>query len=320
MPPEFLRVATAIFSAGLLSLFAQNLAAQNVETNRTVERADLLRSLPSLSAAPPVTTTDTEGGYAATSPNNADLGEQRILKRVEEYKPFSVSLTVPIYYTSNVALVPRGEKSDVIVAPGIGAIYAPRITKTLFGEIGVQEQVFEYGNFHELNFQSLDVIAGVVWYLPRFYNVTLRGHYDFNRLSDEDWDEFFRNHSFVLNAELPYQLSRAHQIAMGVGAELSFSASPDRPQRNNYELYFADSIALSRSFAINAVARAVVHDYQNVDRTDASEILSFSATYRLTPWWLVSAVGSYAWSRSDHSIFDYDVANVGGALALTARF
>ena len=46
--------------------------------------------------------------YAAASPNDTDLGEQAILKRVEKYEPFTLETGVPIYYTSNVALVDRG--------------------------------------------------------------------------------------------------------------------------------------------------------------------------------------------------------------------
>lgn len=315
---KFLRVATPLFSAVIALFVVPGASGQNVETNRSVERAELLRSLPSFSASPPAPTT--EGGYAAPSPNNADLGVQRILRRVEEYKPFTVQLAVPIYYTSNVALVPRGEKSDLIVAPGLAAIYAPRITRTLFAELSVQEQVFEYGKFHELNFQSLDAIAGLAWYLPQLHNLTLRARYDFNRLSNEDWDEFYRDHSFAVSAELPFQFSRAQQFSIGTRAEFSFLAEPDKPQRNDYEVYFGYVLGLTRSLVIDALARVVVHDYLNVDRTDASEILSVSANYRLTDWWAVSALGNFAWNRSDHSVFDYDVGNVGGSLAFTLKF
>jgi hypothetical protein len=322
LPQHCLREAITICCLALIFLCAYRLNGQTVEASnqQSVERADLLRTLPSVSAAPGISPTGTEGGYAATTPNNADLGEQRILKRVEEYKPFSVQLAVPIYYTSNVALVRRGERGDVIVAPGIALTYAPRITKTFFGELSVQEQVFEYGEFHELNFQSFDAIAGVVWYLPQFYNLTLRARYDFNRLTNEHWDEFYRNHSFIVGAELPYQFSRAQQFSIGTRANLSFSATPDEPQRNDYELYVGYLAALSRSFAVSAVGRVVVRDYQIVDRADASEIIALSAYYRLTDWWVVSALGSYAWNRSDHSVFDYEVGNVGGALAFTLRF
>ena len=73
------------------------------------------QAYPGPSATPGV---ETEG-YAVTSPNEQDIGEQQILKRVEEYKPFTISFYSPFYWTSNAALVSRGEQDDVLVAPGV---------------------------------------------------------------------------------------------------------------------------------------------------------------------------------------------------------
>jgi hypothetical protein len=40
-----------------------------------------------------------EGGNVAAAPGDADLGEQQILKRVEEYQPFTISAGAPFYWT-----------------------------------------------------------------------------------------------------------------------------------------------------------------------------------------------------------------------------
>ena len=50
---------------------------------------------------------------------------------MEKYQPFTLETGVPIYYTSNVALVDRGRVSDVIIAPVVGLTYAPQFQKTL---------------------------------------------------------------------------------------------------------------------------------------------------------------------------------------------
>ena len=68
--------------------------------------------------------------YAAASPNDSDLGEQAILKRVESYEPFTLETGVPIYYTSNVALVDHGQVGAAITAPVVGLTYAPRFQRT----------------------------------------------------------------------------------------------------------------------------------------------------------------------------------------------
>jgi hypothetical protein len=100
------------------------------------ERAQLLggQANPTL---PTVTPSAEAQGYAVTSPSDKDIGEQQILKRMEEYKPFTVSVYSPFFWTSNAALVSRGEEDDFVVAPGITLMYQPRITKTFYAELGV---------------------------------------------------------------------------------------------------------------------------------------------------------------------------------------
>ena len=58
-------------------------------------RAQLLgrQAYPGPSATP---SAETEG-YAVTSPNEKDIGEQQILKRREEYKPFTIFVYSPFY-------------------------------------------------------------------------------------------------------------------------------------------------------------------------------------------------------------------------------
>src|SRR5439155_591207 len=166
-----------------------------------------------------------EDGRAAAIPNDADIGQQEILKRVTGYQPFTASLACPIFYTSNVALTRSGELSDVVIATVAGVFYDPRITNTLYGHFGAREQVFYYG-------------------------------------------------------------------------------------------YLGYSVNLTLAFTINAVGRVVARDYHQNGRTDVSEILSATATYRLTNWWSVSAISSFAHNDSNQDVFDYNVANVGGAIAL----
>ncbi len=282
-------------------------------------RAELLgrQAYPGPSATP---SAETEG-YAVTSPNEKDIGEQEILKRKEEYKPFTISIYSPFYWTSNAALVSRGEQDDVLFAPGVTLMYQPRITNTFYAQVGVIQQFFLYNRLTELNFANLDVIAGFVYYLPQFHKLSLRGYYDYNRETDTDnFDEIFVNHSIILSAELPFRIARAQQIFLGLNLNLSFYGNPESPRRNNYSLYANYDLALSRSFSLDAAFQFVVRDYYSGDRTDVNEILAVSANYRVRDWLTLSALSSFAWNQSNHSVFDYSVANIGGGVALTLKF
>ena len=270
---------------------------------------------------PSITPSGQNQGYAIASPNEQDIGEQQILKGIEEYKPFTASVYSPFFWTSNVALVSSGEEDDVLVAPGVTLLYQPRITKTLYAQLGVVQQFFFYDRFSELNFGSFDAIAGLVYYLPQFHNLSLRAYYDYNRLTDTDqFDEFFVNNSIILNAELPFRIHRAQQLFLGVGLNLSFYGNPEPPRRNDYAFYVGYDVALSRSFSIDATARLAVRDYYSGGRTDVNEILSLSANYRIGDWLTLSALSSFAWNQSNQSVFDYSVANIGGGVALTIKF
>jgi hypothetical protein len=303
-----------------MSIFAPQSFAQTVSTN--ADRAQILQNQTQPPYGPGFSGEGIEDGHAAASPNDADIGEQEILKRENQYLPWSASLATPIFYTSNVALTPNHEISDVVFAPAAAFFYEPQFTRLLYGHFGAREQVFFYGDHHQFNFGSLDCEAGLTYFVPQWHELILRAWYDFNRLTLDDrlGDEFFSNHSIILNAEIPFRINRAQQFSLGADANLSVGADHQSPRRNDYEGYLGYSAALTRAFSVNAVGRVVVRDYHQNGRTDLSEILSAVATYRFNNLFSASAISSFAHSDSNHDVFDYNVANLGGALQLTVRF
>ena len=178
---------------------------------QTANQAQLAREQAPSPFPPTTPPSAVEGGHVVAAPGDADLGEQQILKRVEEYQPFTISLGAPFYWTSNVALTRSGEQSDFVVAPAAAAFYEPRITPTLFGLIDVREQLFYYDKFDSFDFGSFDVEAGFRYLVPQWHNLLLRVEYDYNRLTKKDsFEAFFQNHGFIVNAEIPFRLGRAH--------------------------------------------------------------------------------------------------------------
>ncbi len=295
-----------------------SLRAQN-ET-QAVDRSQLFRTQPGVLPAEQPEQSSTEQGYAASSANDQDLGVQAILKRQQQYKAFTFSISTPYYYTSNVALVNHGEIGDGVFAPAFSLLYQPHIWQTLYGEIGVAQQLFYYNTQTDFNFGSFDAIAGLVYYIPQLHDLSLRLRYDFNRLTNDDWDEFFSNHEIILIAELPLRLGRAMQLSFGAVIDISVGADSQAPRRNEFDAYIGYQAQLTRAFSIDAAARLQLKDYYEGDRTDVSEILALTANYRVRDWLILSALTSFAWNQSNQDVFDYTVVNLGGALALTIRF
>jgi hypothetical protein len=285
------------------------------------DRAQLLRSSSPAPTDPYSEENGVDNGRAVESPNDADIGEQEILKRVERYEPFTASVATPFYYTSNVALARNGEQSDVLLAPAAGVTYAPRFTQTLYATFTVQHQEFYYDKFSALNFGSFDFRAGLSYILPKAHNLMLHAEYDYNRLTfSNSFNDFFSNHSIFLSAELPFRIGRAQQISLGADTNVSLGASPSAPQRDEFDVYVGYAVSLTRSLSLGAVGRVFVRDYRSLSRTDVSEVLALTANYRITKYFSAGAASTLAWSQSSNSVFDYDVANIGGALSLTFKF
>jgi hypothetical protein len=297
-------------------LFGSSIA---VAQTSQLDRSQILRIEPGAQIGAP-TTANEALGYAAPSENDADLGVQAILKRQEQYRPFTFTLSTPFFYTTNVALTRNGEVGDGVFAPALTLAYQPRIAKTLYGEVIVVQQLFYYDRFTDFNFTSFDAIAGVVWYLPQYHNLALRLRYDFNRLTDDQFDEFFQNHSIVAIAEMPFQFGQAMQLNLGALANISVSSDPQTPRRNDFEVYAGYAVQLSRSFSVDAVGRFIVKDYYKGDRTDINEILALTANYRLRTWLTLSAIATFSWNQSNQSVFDYYVADLGGGVSVTFKF
>ena len=301
----------------------------NEGSAQTANQAQLTREQ-APSAFPSTVPSGPEAGNVVAAPGDADLGEQQILKRTEEYQPFTISAGVPFYWTSNVALTRSGEQSDFVVAPSAAAFYEPRITNTLYGLVDVREQLFYYDQFDNFNFGSFDFEVGIRHILPQWHNLLLRVEYDYNRLTEKNtFEAFFQNHAFIIDAEIPFRFGRAQTLTLGADANISLAATESHQppninaisaQRTDYAVYLGYSAFLTRSFFVNAVGTLVVRQYYEGGRDDISEILALTANYRVNKYLTLSAVSTLAASQSNQSVFDYQVANLGGAVALQVKF
>jgi len=290
------------------------------QSTDAVDRSQLFRTNPGITApGQNVDESGTSQGYAAPTANDQDLGIQAILKRQAEYKPFSVSLALPFYFTSNVALSPTHERSDVIFTPSIAVFYQPHIAQTFYVNAGIADQLFTYDEYGTLNFSSFDATIGAGYYLPQLHDLALGLHYDYNELINDHGDRLFSNHQLLFTAEMPFRLGRAMQISTGIAVNISLAAEPETPRRDEYEFHVAYDVQLSRAFTIDAVARVAVKQFE-INRTDVTEMIALTANYRVRDWLSLTAISTFAWNQSSDSAFNYDVVNLGGAVGVTVRF
>jgi hypothetical protein len=318
---QFASVRSSLAIGLVTAALAATSSALNAQVVSVQDRAQLLRTPVGPLSDPYSEENGVDNGQAVESPNDPDIGEQGILKRIERYEPFTVSVATPFYYTSNVALTRTGEQGDVLLAPAVGITYAPRFTRTLFGSFTLQRQEFYYDKFPALDFGSFDFRAGLFYILPKLHNLMLRGEYGYNRLTfSNSFNDFFSNHSIFLGAELPFRIGRAQQFSLGTGTSVSLNAEPSPPRRHEFDIYAGYSLKVTRALTLGAVGRIFVRDYRSIDRTDVSEVLALTANYRIAKCFSAGAATTFAWSQSSRSVFDYNVANIGGVLSLSFNF
>lgn len=231
------------------------------------------------------------------------------------------SVSVPMYWTSNVALTNSGEQSDLIISPVAAVAYQPKIAKNLSAYISVRDQQFYYDRLTDFDFGSFDVEVGLTYTVPQFYNLVLHAGYDYNRLTKKNsFDDFFSNHNFVFSAEIPIRINRAQQLSFGVDTTISMGATPEGPRRHDFDGYVGYSVQMTRALVLNASGRLVLHDYVQGDRVDVSEMVALNATYSITKLISASALASFGANQSNHSVFDYQVGNAGGTISFSIRF
>lgn len=308
---------SALFGGVCVLAFATPLVAQTSQ----IDRAQIARDQMGTSPGPTGTTTGVDDTHIVASPNDADLGEQQILKRTEGYQPFIASVAVPFYWTSNVALTNSGEQSDFLVSPVVAIAYQPRLNKNLYAYVGLRQQQFYYDRLPSFDFGSFDAEVGLTYTVPQVYNLVLHVGYDYNRLTKkESFDDFFQNHILQLSAEIPFRINRAQQISVGVDTYVSMEAIPEQPRRHDFSGFASYSVQITRALLLNATGRILLHEYVQGSRTDVTELISLNANYAITKNFNVTAMASFAANQSNQDVFDYEVGDVGGTVAFSLRF
>lgn len=280
------------------------------------DRSDLFRSLNDFANADGVV-----DGHAVSTENDLDMGSQTILQAPGRYQPFFVSAGVPFYYTSNAALKRSDASSDFIVAPFVHLEYQPQLAGTLFAFASLDEQFFFYARNDDLDFAAFNGRLGINYYFPGAGNLVLRAYYEYIRLTDTDdtYAALFQ-HGVFLSAELPFTIDARQQIALGLYGRASLETHPAHARRQEIAPYVNYRLGLTPALSLDVYAELALREYNQGDRRDATGLLALAASYRLTRLLTVSARGSFAMSRSNQSINDYNVANLGGMLELALKF
>ena len=258
---------------------------------------------------------------APPSPGDEDLGEQFLLKRPEKPTPFRVYSDVTGNYTSNVLLQPHGGPGDTFLLGEVGASWSHLIAQNLGLDIGVRQQFFRYNRYSALDFDALNVGAGVNYALPKLGGIVLSAAYSYDRMVDRrEQLEFYTNHALSIGAQKTWILSRAHNIFVAYNSAFSVATDPSLQRRNYHSLSAGYNVDLTRHFSGQFVYRLTLSDYSGISRQDLTNLVALGFSYKLTSWANVSAMGSYIFNDSTRPAFDYQAGNLAANLGFSVKF
>lgn len=312
-----MKIRAIFFSLAVVvtPVFAQEAA----RTGARVEQAQRFRSDEASQAEARERLAPAFGDEIPSTPGDPDLGQQVLLKKREKITPFNVFANVSGYFTNNAALTDVNMVHDYFMVAEAGASYQRQIVKDLYGEVTIRQAVFRYSEFNELDFDSMNVGAGLTYVLRPIWGVAATARYNYNRLTDgADHDEFFTNQTLTLGLQKTFEFSKAHYFYVGYSSVFGWS-DPVAPQRDEYGIFAGYRANLTRSISAEFYYRGAYFDYVN-DRGDWNHTLAFSVKWEPVPWASLSASASLGFNDSNRDVFDYSVFNGGVGLAGMLNF
>lgn len=262
------------------------------------------------------------GDFEPAALPDDSFGAQAIFKRQERAKPFSAFAEVSAFFTNNVALARRERLEDQFLVITAGAAYARPLGAGVRAEVAGRVSAYRYSKFRELDFQSVDLSAGVAWAPSILRGGELLLRYLLTDLTTADeQEEFYKNHAVLLGVQKVVPFARAHAAYFGASAQWSW-AEPQEPGRDEYSAFAGYHLQATERLEADISYRYgwFLYRQSEDDRRDQNHTLSLSLRYVPVPWAAISASTFLGINRSNRAVFDYEVWNAGIGLQISVKF
>lgn len=301
-------------SAGVLLILCGPVGAQEPRIEQARQLQGLAKPRPEATA---IAVTPSE---RATWDDAESFGVQQMLREKESPLTVRTFAEVAGFVTDNVALARREALTDSFLVATFGFEMRHALPRGFQAEVGVTLATFRYNEFSQLDFNSLDVGAGVSVHAEQLGGLDFFARYNFNALyTTETHDNFFQNHTITLGGQKTVVLGQAHSVFAGLSGLLGF-ADPTASGRTELTAYAGYHLAATRCLEADVLYRYGYYFYARGGREDQNHTLSVGLRYRVTNWCSVSATSYYVWDRSNQNVFNYDAGTAGGAITFSLQF
>jgi len=257
---------------------------------------------------------DSEGDASDES-----FGAQLILKDQPHWRPFQVFGDASFTYTDNVALTRRATMSDGLFVGGGGLAWSPKLSGGFDLQIVGRASTFQYFETSELDFTDLGAGIGLSYTFPKTPSVSVFGRYDFIELLDNSSHQILSDHEFTVGLQKVFVLGRSHYFTLGVLGSAGIS-DPFSEQRDQVSGFVGYHLNVTRSVSTDLLYRLSGHFYNDGDRSDVNNVLTWTMRYQMNRYAELSSFLTFADNRSNHAVFDYKVFTLGGGIAFSVKF
>ncbi|MEM7013892.1 MAG: hypothetical protein AAF585_20720 [Verrucomicrobiota bacterium] len=267
-----------------------------------------------------------------------EFGEIRVIERVTNWMPWSLSAYGGATRTDNAALSSDGlEESDTYFRSGARLAYVPAIKGNLFANFGVTQEFFRYDEFSFLNFDYLIATGGLFytpqpnggWLDPFIQDLSVFGNYNYYRITTDDLqEEIFTNHTLSFGVQKQTPIRRGHRLYYGAVLEPSLEGNPTVGQRDEYRWFGGYIIEWTPKLSTSFTYTGSYFDYEEGDREDLNHYLALGQM--LTLWqgyngdiaWnsYVNVEMAYTINESNTDLRDYESFTWGAQLGLRLSF
>jgi hypothetical protein len=262
-----------------------------------------------------------ENRFAPPSAGDRDIGEQLILKEAPKQRRLRLLWDINAFSTDNAGNTPSGEVSDSFLGSQLRVGWQARLAGRWFADLEISQSVFRYDRFDVLDFEVFEAGANLVHVLPQFGNVVLFVGPQFQRITNNTFqDELVTTVSVSGGLQKIFLLDRRNSIHLSAMVDRDLSNDIDQIFRNEYSAEAAWRFKIMRDLVLTPSVRYTLFDYTRVPRDDALTVAGLSLTWMPKRWLEVTVMGTTTWNDSTLEIFDFETTTFGGGLGVKLRF
>ncbi|MDB6139956.1 MAG: hypothetical protein JWO94_3028, partial [Verrucomicrobiaceae bacterium] len=319
---SLMNVPPFVFALAWLAIASHSVLAQSAGADVSRRVATVLPpTVPSVDGTASLSdrTISEENAFAPGSPGDDDIGQQLILKQVPKNDPFHFSADGYVFYTNNAANTSAGERRDTFFGWRAAAAFQPKITNRLFADVSVSEDWFRYNDLNELDFESFDASASLLYAMPELADSLLFAGYRYNRITN-DFDSLLNDHSVRAGIQKTVLIDRRNSIGLGLMGSWDLQSDVPAIKRDEYSADVGWRFKLFPNLQFSLGYRSTYFDYAEAGRGDNLHNLAFGVSY--VPWknCEVYLSATYSFNHSNFAVYDYNAANLGGGLGVRFKF